>query len=416
MFTAPAIGISYIKELYALLVSNHVDLTDMPAQLISDITCEPMLDPVTAQDGFVYDRSMIETWVKKSGTSPKMLEEIECVFLEHKNYRTQMRQYLERKAQQAGIKLGAYPDRVKSVASTASTSSSSSSAPASHLKNLEVASTASTSSSAFTSSSSFPAPATRLKTLQVSPKVDKTQPKVPKEIATSSTSSQLQSGSIGFFGQFKKFFTMSKKLDETKKVEDHPRVFDILFIDNNRAGRGIFTTDDEFSSDIIGVDFIVRKCDHHRVRIWDTLAQLRFSIPHYVKGKQAVIVDLNPNDMIIDMEGGKLMRPSEGLMCLEGNLSKVEEFIDASVPRVLLVTQASLLSAMDKDIFPIFKIKLERMAATDNLDGPIFCDSLAGSVHGVAVIPMSEVLPMIVAKIQAFEAAKLGTESVLPRL
>ena len=49
---------------------------ERPDEHLCAISKEPMVDPVVAEDGFTYERSQIEEWLKNSGTSPKTREEM----------------------------------------------------------------------------------------------------------------------------------------------------------------------------------------------------------------------------------------------------------------------------------------------------------------------------------------------------
>jgi len=49
---------------------DRIDEEDIPEQYICPITQEIMKDPVTCKDGSTYERSAIEDWIEKKGTSP----------------------------------------------------------------------------------------------------------------------------------------------------------------------------------------------------------------------------------------------------------------------------------------------------------------------------------------------------------
>ena len=59
-------------------VAEGVDhlMPERPTEHMCAISQEPMVNPVLAEDGFTYERSQIEEWLKNSLTSPKTREEM----------------------------------------------------------------------------------------------------------------------------------------------------------------------------------------------------------------------------------------------------------------------------------------------------------------------------------------------------
>ena len=55
---------------------DHLMPKERPDEHLCAISKEPMVDPVVAEDGFTYERSQIEAWLKNSRTSPKTREEM----------------------------------------------------------------------------------------------------------------------------------------------------------------------------------------------------------------------------------------------------------------------------------------------------------------------------------------------------
>ena len=45
-------------------------LTDVAEELTCPITCALVVEPVTAEDGFLYERSAIEDWVRRPRQGP----------------------------------------------------------------------------------------------------------------------------------------------------------------------------------------------------------------------------------------------------------------------------------------------------------------------------------------------------------
>ncbi len=56
-----------------------------PTEFVCPITHELMVTPVVAQDGFTYEKSAIEDWMKYKKTSPKTNEPIEAVLVPNFN-------------------------------------------------------------------------------------------------------------------------------------------------------------------------------------------------------------------------------------------------------------------------------------------------------------------------------------------
>ena len=56
-----------------------------PQEFVCAITHELMETPVVAQDGFTYERSAIEDWMRHKKTSPKTNEPLEAVFFPNFN-------------------------------------------------------------------------------------------------------------------------------------------------------------------------------------------------------------------------------------------------------------------------------------------------------------------------------------------
>jgi len=59
-----------------------------PQEFVCPITHELMEAPVVAQDGFTYEKSAIEDWMRHKKTSPKTNEPIESVFVPNFNIKT----------------------------------------------------------------------------------------------------------------------------------------------------------------------------------------------------------------------------------------------------------------------------------------------------------------------------------------
>jgi len=59
-----------------------------PQEYVCPITHELMGTPVVAQDGFTYEKSAIEDWMRHKKTSPKTNEPIEAVFVSNFNIKT----------------------------------------------------------------------------------------------------------------------------------------------------------------------------------------------------------------------------------------------------------------------------------------------------------------------------------------
>ena len=55
---------------------DHLMPKERPDEHLCAISKEPMVEPVVAEDGFTYERSQIEAWLKNSRTSPKTREEM----------------------------------------------------------------------------------------------------------------------------------------------------------------------------------------------------------------------------------------------------------------------------------------------------------------------------------------------------
>ena len=53
-----------------LAAGSKVLLDDLPKSFLCPITCQLLVDPVTAADGHTYERSAIRTWLEDHGTSP----------------------------------------------------------------------------------------------------------------------------------------------------------------------------------------------------------------------------------------------------------------------------------------------------------------------------------------------------------
>ena len=59
-----------------------------PQEFVCPITHELMEIPVVAQDGFTYEKTAIEDWMRHKQTSPKTNEPIEAVLMPNFNIRT----------------------------------------------------------------------------------------------------------------------------------------------------------------------------------------------------------------------------------------------------------------------------------------------------------------------------------------
>eukprot|EP00730_Choanoeca_flexa_P009536 TRINITY_DN12664_c4_g1_i17.p2 TRINITY_DN12664_c4_g1~~TRINITY_DN12664_c4_g1_i17.p2 ORF type:complete len:194 (+),score=52.98 TRINITY_DN12664_c4_g1_i17:1249-1830(+) len=58
------------RTLAARLKQQHKQEQDLPNELLCPTTMDLMADPVLAEDGIVYDREAIVTWLKQTGISP----------------------------------------------------------------------------------------------------------------------------------------------------------------------------------------------------------------------------------------------------------------------------------------------------------------------------------------------------------
>jgi hypothetical protein len=58
-------------QLQALICEGGGEQAAIPPEFMCPITMEIMADPVVAADGFTYERSAIETWLRNHATSPK---------------------------------------------------------------------------------------------------------------------------------------------------------------------------------------------------------------------------------------------------------------------------------------------------------------------------------------------------------
>lgn len=45
----------------------------IPHEFLDAYTSAMVQDPVSADDGFVYDRAFIKAWIENKGTSPKLV-------------------------------------------------------------------------------------------------------------------------------------------------------------------------------------------------------------------------------------------------------------------------------------------------------------------------------------------------------
>ena len=62
--------------------------TQPPQEYLCPITHELMESPVVAQDGFTYEKSAIEDWMRHRKSSPKTNEPIEAIFIPNFNIKT----------------------------------------------------------------------------------------------------------------------------------------------------------------------------------------------------------------------------------------------------------------------------------------------------------------------------------------